>query len=77
MSSHGSRVGHLAWAKTRALEYVDQGATGDAIRSLTSDLAKHPGTHRHPAIMQMTKLAAEGRFTQPGELRRYIEQDVT
>lgn len=36
-----TREEHLAWAKERALEYVDAGDLSQAFASLTSDLGKH------------------------------------
>lgn len=44
MSDDRSRAEHLAWAKTRALEYLENGDVADAIASLASDLSKHPAT---------------------------------
>jgi hypothetical protein len=38
---------HLAWAKTRALPYLDAGDTTNAIASFVSDLGKHPDTQDH------------------------------
>lgn len=35
---------HFAWARQRAMEYVDRGDGGLAMSSLASDLAKHEGT---------------------------------
>jgi len=35
---------HFAWARTRALEYVDLNDPGNAMASLVSDLGKHEGT---------------------------------
>lgn len=40
-----TRQEHLAWAKKRALEYVDRGELQLALDSLISDLGKHPETH--------------------------------
>jgi hypothetical protein len=39
-----NRTEHLAWAKQRALEYVDAGDLQGAFASLASDLRKHPET---------------------------------
>ena len=36
-----TREEHLAWAKRRALEYLDDGDVKAAVTSLMSDLAKH------------------------------------
>jgi hypothetical protein len=40
------RAEHLAWAKQRALEYVDAGDLTSAIASMLSDLGKHPELER-------------------------------
>jgi hypothetical protein len=32
---------HLAWAKRRALEYLDRGEVSNAIASMGSDMEKH------------------------------------
>jgi len=36
------RDAHLAWARARALEYLDRGDFPNAVSSMTSDLGKHP-----------------------------------
>ena len=36
-----TRDEHLAWAKGRAMEYLDRGKVADAIASMMSDLGKH------------------------------------
>ena len=36
-----SRDEHLAWAKERALQYLDEGNLADAFSSMVSDLDKH------------------------------------
>lgn len=38
-----SRDDHLAWAKTRALEYVDRYELMNAVNSMLSDLNAHDG----------------------------------
>jgi hypothetical protein len=45
------RAAHLAWAKPRALEYVDRGEWSNAIASMISDLSKHRELQRHPGIL--------------------------
>jgi hypothetical protein len=37
-----TRAEHVAWAKARALEYVEAGNYQDAMSSMMSDLGKHP-----------------------------------
>jgi fructose-1-phosphate kinase PfkB-like protein len=39
-----SRADHMAWAKARAIEYVEAGDAKNALASLLSDLSKHPDT---------------------------------
>lgn len=48
-----TRDEHLAWAKTRALEYFEAGDLAQAYTSMASDLSKHPelekaGEHMAP-----------------------------
>ena len=44
-----TRVGHLAWCKRRALEYVDAGDLTHAVANMASDLKTHPDTD-NPAL---------------------------
>jgi hypothetical protein len=37
-----TRDEHLAWAKERALQYLDEGDLKNGVRSMCSDLSKHP-----------------------------------
>lgn len=45
-----TRTEHLAWAKTRALEYLDAGDVPNAVASWTSDLSKHEQTADHASL---------------------------
>lgn len=45
-----TREEHVAWAKKRALEYLDRGAVTDALVSMASDMRKHPDCGVHPAV---------------------------
>jgi hypothetical protein len=38
-----TRSEHLAWAKKRALEYLDHGMVEEGLNSMRSDLDKHEG----------------------------------
>lgn len=68
-----TRAEHLAWAKERALEYVDQGDLQNAFASLTSDLNKHPDTARHSGIeLGMMQLMA-GHLTTARDMRDFIQ----
>jgi hypothetical protein len=51
-----TRDEHLAWAKQRALEYVDRGELADAVASMGGDLAKHPELGSGPYIVQLGML---------------------
>lgn len=45
-----TRADHLAWCKSRAQRYVEQGDLINAFTSLVSDLRKHPETEDHAAL---------------------------
>jgi len=68
-----NRNEHLAWCKTRALEYVDQGDIGQAWASMASDLGKHPETVGHIAIPLGMELLMAGQLNTQAEMRRFIE----
>ncbi len=55
-----TRSEHLAWAKTRALAYAEDGDVSRCHASLSSDLSKHPELRGHPQIAYGTRLAAAG-----------------
>lgn len=66
-----SRAEHLAWAKQRALEYVDAGDLKNAVASMGSDLGKHPDL-----ASSATFVAATGIFEiqrGPEAVRHWIE----
>jgi hypothetical protein len=68
-----TREKHLAWCKTRALEYVDRGEPIDGLTSMMSDLRKHPDLEKHPGIQLGTMLLLGGHLSHPREVRRFIE----
>lgn len=49
-----TRSEHLAWAKQRALEYVDAGDLRSAVALMGSDLQKHDGFSREMIQFSMT-----------------------
>ncbi len=68
-----SRADHLAWCKSRALEYIAAGDGTQAFTSMGSDLGKHPETVGHPGIkLGMMQLMA-GQLDSPEAMRRFIE----
>jgi hypothetical protein len=68
-----TRAEHLAWAKERALEYVAKGDLGQAIASMTSDLAKHPELAGHIGIELGAMLLFGGHLSQREAVRHWIE----
>lgn len=67
------RSAHLAWAKTRAKEYVEAGDLDGALASMASDLMKHPDTADHSALPLQMMLQMGGHLTDAAEVRRWIE----
>lgn len=47
------RAEHLAWCKSRALEYLDEGDLANAVASMGSDLRKHPETNCPDVLMTL------------------------
>ena len=68
-----TREEHLAWAKKRALEYVDAGDLEQAINSMGSDLMKHPDWASSKLVEAMVYIAhIGGRHKGPDAIRRWI-----
>ena len=68
-----TREEHLAWCKTRALEYVDSGNLQDAFTSMCSDLTKHPETESTVGIeLGMLQLMG-GQLGTAAQMRHFIE----
>ena len=66
-----TREEHLAWAKQRALEYVNAGDLINAVASMGSDMSKHESTAIHPALVGVGMLyAADGKSE---DVRHWIE----
>ena len=53
MTPTRTRDEHLAWAKARALRYLDAGNLQEAFTSMASDLTKHPDLKYSEAVMTM------------------------
>lgn len=67
-----TRAEHVAWAKARALEYVELGDAQQAVTSMLSDLKKHAETEE--LAVNMTLIAVfDGSMTDPEKARRFIE----
>jgi hypothetical protein len=70
-----TRAQHLAWAKERALAYVDTGDLTAAFTSLSSDLTKHPELGAASTIQNelgLMQLMA-GQLESPKQMREWIE----
>lgn len=67
-----TREEHLAWCKTRALEYCDVGDTRQAFNSMMSDMHKHPETENHAALPIGVQMMFSGLLNNPNEMRRFI-----
>jgi hypothetical protein len=68
-----TRKEHLAWAKQRALEYVENNDLTNAYASMVSDISKHTELEGHPAIMLgMMEMANSGLNTKDS-MRHFIE----
>lgn len=68
-----TRAEHLAWAKARALEYLDDGDKKNAIASMMSDMRKHDELADHCGIPMGTMLLMGGHLYDQREIRRWIE----
>lgn len=67
-----TRAEHLAWAKRRAIEYIDAGDLKSAVTSFASDLGKHPGTASEGRAL--AKPAIDALLSDnPIVVRRFIE----
>jgi hypothetical protein len=67
-----NRDEHLAWAKERALKYLDDGNLRDAYTSMASDLTKHPDFLEIEKLMSPVGLLHLMNYD-ARELRRWIE----
>lgn len=67
-----TRAEHLAWAKQRALEYVDAGELANAVASMMSDLRKHDELADHRGIL-LGNMYLMGGLMSLEECRKWIE----
>lgn len=68
-----TRAEHLAWCKTRALEYCARGNVQDAFTSMVSDLRKHSETEGHIAIGLGMDLLVNGHLDSALEMAKFIK----
>lgn len=68
-----TRDEHLAWAKKRALEYVDAGDVRQGFTSMLSDLSKHPELKDHKGCeIGVGFMMLPGWIDNEREVRRWI-----
>ncbi len=65
-----TRAEHLAWCKTRALQYVDAGDHQGAMASMLSDLTKHQGTESSASLGMMLMMTVD--HNSPQQVRNFI-----
>jgi hypothetical protein len=68
----GERGEHLAWAKARALQYLDAGDATSAVASMTSDLRKHKDW-QNPASEVLFQMGVMELMAGGARVRRWIE----
>lgn len=68
-----TRASHLAWCKTRALEYVESGDMQSAFASMVSDLNKHPETQGHAGTELGMMLLMSGLLNTAPQMRDFIQ----
>ena len=66
-----TREEHLAWAKQRALEYLDAGDLENAVTSMGSDLDKHPELGCNPYLLLTGAMDAQNGDR--AKVRRWVE----
>lgn len=67
------REEHLAWAKQRALAYVEIGDLANAFTSLASDLEKHSQTANHLGVQMGFSLMMICQLSTAAEMKKFIE----
>lgn len=67
-----TREEHLAWCKTRALEYVEKGDLPQALTSMGSDMSKHPETDAPHLITLGIMLLINGSLSSRHEMTEFI-----
>lgn len=68
-----TRADHLAWCKSRAQRYVEQGDLINAFTSLVSALRKHPETEDHAALELGMMLMMNGHLATAQKMREFID----
>ena len=72
MAEQMTRAEHLAWAKQRALEYVDRGELQQALDSIISDTRKHPALFDFAWAEAVISQWMNGQLDTPEKMREFI-----
>ena len=72
MDEKMTRAEHLAWAKQRALEYVDRGELQHALDSIISDMRKHPALFDFAWAEAALTQWMNGKLDTPAKMREFI-----
>ncbi len=67
-----TRADHVKWCKSRALEYVDLDDLEQAVRSMLSDLQKHPQS-KDDAFARQTGILLLSERANAVTIRKWIE----
>jgi hypothetical protein len=68
-----TREEHLAWCKRRALQYIDRGEIAEGLKSMISDMEKHPQTSCPELHTLTVGLMAIGDLDTVDKARRHVE----
>jgi hypothetical protein len=68
-----TRAEHVAWAKQRALEYVEQGDFAQAIASIVTDYNNHEETSHSSALIGIIGIGEVAAGADAERMRRFIE----
>ena len=67
-----NRSEHLQWCKDRALEYVENDDTTNAIASMQSDMGKHEELADHLGLELGMKLLLMGHLSTTYQIREWV-----
>lgn len=67
-----TRQEHLDWCKKRALEYLTEHDTNNAVASMLSDMRKHPETADHIGCQLGISLLVAGHLNSETKVREWI-----
>ena len=68
-----TREEHVAWAKTRAREFLENGDWLGAWDSFFSDMLKHESTRRHPDLLSQAARIVDGHSASVEAMREFLD----